>query len=461
MQRLGLTIAAAIAFTIVAWSRLAHMRLVWIEEAYGMAAAAGILQSKELYSSIWFDKPPIYAWFYVLSGATSGLPLRIAGIVLVLTAAGCVWLLARELWGSAEAALAAGLLCFSLTFWIQSAVIAVAPDLLMIAPASLAVLFAIQRRPWLAGILAGICVLCNSKGMIIVGVVLLWTLPDVAKVLAGFLGVQAALLLVVPPVDYWREVWVWGFGYSRDTFVTNPFSEGIRRTVSWMAFHLTISVGAAVCLIRERNWKLLAWLGLSLIAVCGGLRFFPRYYFALLPVMTVVGARGLLLLPVRWRLGVCALLLIPLVRFGPRYFQTEAASWSDTALMEDSRRCSQILKSASRPGDKLFVWGYRPDVYVFSELPAATMFLDSQPLTGVLADRHLSNSQPTFPDIGIQNRRNLTRETPEFIVDGLGPLNASLAISGYENLRGWLRQYEELAHTRTTVIYRRRASLGQ
>jgi hypothetical protein len=72
MTRTGAA-AAAIVLLVVA-TRLCHLHLVWIEEAYGMAAAAEVLRGKLLYRDIWFDKPPLYALFYTLCGAVPGRP---------------------------------------------------------------------------------------------------------------------------------------------------------------------------------------------------------------------------------------------------------------------------------------------------------------------------------------------------------------------------------------------------
>ena len=88
------------------------------------------------------------------------------------------------------------------------------------------------------------------------------------------------------------------------------------------------------------------------------------------------------------------LLLIPLARFAPTYYMAARdGGWRDTAMDRDSRAGGGDGARARRsPGDTLFVWGYRPEIYVYSHLPAATRFLDSQPLTGVPADRHLTQS---------------------------------------------------------------------
>jgi hypothetical protein len=122
----------------------------------------------------------------------------------------------------------------------------------------------------------------------------------------------------------------------------------------------------------------------------------------------------------------------------------------------ESRAAGSILKSEANPRDTLFVWGYRPEIYVYSGLPAATRFLDSQPLTGVPADRHLTQSVAVEIRQSSRHRGELTLSRPEWIVDGLGGYNPNLAITTYPDLQGWLSQYRETARSGATILYRRR-----
>jgi hypothetical protein len=193
-----------------------------------------------------------------------------------------------------------------------------------------------------------------------------------------------------------------------------------------------------------------------LMAVAAGWRFFPRYYFQLLPVMALMAARGYVLLE-RRRALLLLLLLIPLVRFGPRYvmlandlLHDRQTEWIDLAMYQD---CRAAADRVDRQGT-LLVWGYRPDIFAYSRMAAGSRFLDSQPLTGVLADRHLTNSEAAAPELASQNRRELIQTRPTWIVDGLGPLNPALAITHYPDLQDWLAGYREVGRTRHSIIYR-------
>jgi hypothetical protein len=261
--------------------------------------------------------------------------------------------------------------------------------------------------------------------------------------------------------SYLEQVWHWGRVYAGGTFVEQPVRNGLFRTATWLGFHSALLLAGAVPLKRRmtpERWRFAMWGLLSLAAVAAGWRFFPRYYFQILPLAVLAASRGMVLLG-RRRAIALALLLIPLVRFGPRYALLAAGrsgEWADTAMDRDSRAASRLARHADRPGNTLFVWGFRPEMYIYTGLPAATRFLDSQPLTGVPADRHLKQSAPLAPELARVNRRELARSRPSIIMDGLGPLNPRLGIQQYPDLREWLGQYREAGRTRMTVIYQRR-----
>jgi hypothetical protein len=258
--------------------------------------------------------------------------------------------------------------------------------------------------------------------------------------------------------SYWLQVWEWGFTYSARPFAADPVREGVTRTLSWAGFHATIA-GAAFFGPRRQTRRVpfAVWVICSLAAVAAGWRFFPRYYFQLLPVVTLLGARGLCTMPRTCAAALLLPLAIPLVRYGPAYVHLAAGdhSWRDLAMSEDSRRASAELRAQMHEGDTLLVWGYRPDIYVLTRIPAGTRFLDSQPLTGVLADRHLARSDVLYPAIAAHGRAELVTTDPTFLVDGLGPYNPSLAITRYDDLAPWLQNYRVTARTAGCVIYRR------
>ncbi len=417
-------------FALLAAARLCHWRVLWVEECYPLAAAREMAAGRTLYRDVWFDKPPLFPAFYLLWGAQAGVWLRLAGIVFCVLTAWAAARAARHFWGEREALWAAALMAVFLTFDTQSAVMALTPDLLVVPLHCAALALTAAGLPLWAGVCAGIAFGFNTKALLILAVCLAWQWRAAHRIVAGFAIPTVLISLWLFSTGAWdgyiAQVWQWGAAYARDSLYPQPWYEGARRTAAWAGFHAALVAGALIASWKKQDsWRWAMWMILSFAGVVLGLRFFPRYYFILLPVFVLLAARGYALLSRRWAIVFALLLLIPVVRFGPRYVSVaRGGQWADLAMFESTQRAADALKQRARPTDALLVWGYRPDLYVLSGLPAATRYLDSQPLTGVIADRHLLDAKPTFPELARRNREALMKEPPPaWIADGLGPYN--------------------------------------
>jgi hypothetical protein len=441
--------------------------VLWAEEDLPLAAARQILLGKTLYRDIWFDKPPLIPLIYLLWGARIGVMLRIAGAAYCTLATCLAFAIARALWSEREGRWAAVLMAFFLTFDTPSAALPLAADSLLIVPHLLAILLAIQGRALGSGIAAGIGFLFNAKALFVLASCAVFAGTAAPLVAAGFLVPCALAAGVLRVTGAWQpyidQVWIWPSAYARNTFVERPFLNGVIRTANWSGFHIALLIAAGWALAGpveiRRKIQLALWGVLSLAAVAVGWRFFPRYYFQLLPFAVIAASRGMTLLGRRWWLPAI-LLLVPLVRFGPRYVLLAANAdprWGDLAMDQESRQAADILNRLRSGGDTLFVWGYRPDLFAYTGIPAASRYLDCQAMTGVPADRHLTQSGSVLPpEATARARRELAASHPSFIIDGLSEYNPRLAISAYPELRVWLAQYQEVARVRGILIYRRR-----
>jgi hypothetical protein len=267
---------------------------------------------------------------------------------------------------------------------------------------------------------------------------------------------------------YIEQVWRWGVIYAEGSPVVHPLQLGLVRTADWLGFHVTLTFGTAFAFTRfsrEEKLKIGSWLAISFAAVCLGTRFAPHYFLQLLPAMVVAASRGVMCgYRQHRRYAVIAgsiCLLIPLIRFGPRYVSLtfdnltgRTLNWIDINLDQDSRHVALQLKTTAQPGDTLFVWGYRPDVYVYTRLIPPGLFWDSQPLTGVPADRHLTASDAIYSGPAAANRLQLIHTHPTWIVDGLGLLNPKLRPQVYPELKQWISGYRLVARTKLSLIYR-------
>jgi hypothetical protein len=441
LKTTGFLFLALLALLLAA--RLCHTGILWAEETLPLAAAQEMRSGHTLYRDFWFDKPPLVALLH--KQLYPGPMLRVVGALYAWLACWIAYGFARDLWSEREGCLAAVLLGFFLIFDTPSAVTPLATDLLMLAPHLAAVWMAVRRRPLLAGALAGLAFWISPKGLFVLAACVVWN--PAAALFVGFAAAFAAGALMVPP-GYWQEVWVWGRIYAGAGFT---LSNAILRTLNWMGFHAALAAGFLTRESRSLRWLL--WLGISFAGVAAGFRFFPRYYFLLLPALVLLAARGYALAQRRER-WIALLLLVPAVRFGATYYQAlHPATWRDAAIDQDSRVAAAILRSRAREGDSLFVWGYRPELYLYSGLPAATQYLDSQPLTGVPADRHLTQSTPVETAQPEVRRKQLAIARPPFVVDGLGAYNPQLALTAYPELRRWLSSYREVARSHESIIY--------
>jgi hypothetical protein len=450
---------ACFAAIIVA-ARLCHTSVLWADDNLPLAAAMELARGKTLYRDVWFDKPPLVAWIALAWGAGAGVALRLAGAAYAIAVAWTCMCFARAKWGFREGMLAALFAAWFLTFGLPSAVIPLASDMLLVLPHVAAIYLAWRGRAFWSGVAAGVGLLASSKAIFVLAACLLWSWRSAPALLLGFAAPNAVALgwmwLHGSAAEYYRQAWQWGSIYASNTFVEHPLAEGLKRTADWIGFQLALVTGAAIFIVRDRKWRMAAWIALCSLGVIVGLRFFPRYYFLLLPPMIVAAARGWsMLLARRSAIVVLAVLLaIPMIRFGPHYVTlARGGTWRDLAIDADSRAAAARLRSLKQAGDTLFVWGFRPDVFIDSGLPAGTRFLESQPISGLLADRHLFSNFAVAPDFTAPNRRELIESRPTWIVDGLGIYNPSAAIANQPYLSGWLAQYREVLRTDFSILY--------
>ena len=461
-------------FVVTLALRLCHSRILWADEDYHLAAGIQTLQGKLLYKDLWYDKPPLAAWVYAAIGGWPGWPLRVFDAVYITAI--CAALYGFRIWGQTERFLAAGLLAFFLNFDSAPAVIPLAPDLFMMLPHIAAVYCAWRGKPLSAGLWSGIAFLFHTKGVFVLAMCALLCWRGLAPLLAGFLIPNGLVLAVLAAggaiTGYIHQVWQWGISYAANPPAQGLVWNALRRALDWLGFHAALGLGAAALWWKDRvrgsRW-LVVWCVVSFAGVALGAQFRPRYFLQLLPPLVMAASRGLALLrqtgAVRRNalaaVVVIAALLVPLIRFGPRYavlagdlLAGRPHHWQDVVLDQDSQAAAAAVNGRQHPGDTLFVWGYRPDVFVYTRLPVASPFWDSQPLTGVPADRHLFDWHPIRPEWGARNRAALTAFQPAFIVDGLSILNPRLSIESYPELRAWMKDYRVVARTPLSVIYR-------
>ncbi|HEY2843702.1 MAG TPA: hypothetical protein VGJ09_08635, partial [Bryobacteraceae bacterium] len=391
-------------------------------------------------------------------------PLRVFSSLVDAVACATAFRFASALWGRREGFCAAALLAFSLIFYLPSATIPMEPDTLMILPHLAAVYLAWRNKPLAAGAAAGVAFALNIKGLMALAVCLLFAPAAWPLLLAGFILPNALLwgwLLSQHAFSaYIESVWRWGLLYAGAPPGDSPVDSALLRLRNWLGFHAALAMASAWYWTRTEESgtrrRMLDWAALSLAAAGVGWRFSPHYLNQLLPPLAIAGARGLSLLLEERRVGLrrfaalalLAAAVVPMVRFGPRYFQLaaddlagRAHTWNDVALDQESRQAAQRIGAFARAGDSIFIWGYRPNLVVYTRLPVASRMWESQPLTGVPADRHLRDARSVDPAWAQRNRAELVRSAPSILVDGLSAYNPRLDIGNYADLAAWFKRY--------------------
>jgi len=469
---------------VILLSRLCHVNILWADEDYHLAAAIQLLQGKMLYRDLWYDKPPLTALVAVLFGAWPGWPLRIASTVLSVASCAVAFRFATALWSRREGFWAAGLLAFSLIFYLPPATIPLEPDTLMILPHLAAVYLAWKQKPLAAGLAAGLAFAMNIKGAVVLLACLIFAPAAwpvfAAWMLAGFLIPNVLLLgwLVSQHAfaAYVESVWRWGLLYAGAPPGDSPLESALTRVRNWSGFHAALVIAAGWYWVRTKDVgirvRTLAWAAISLAAAGVGWRFSPHYLNQMLPPLAIAGARGIFVMAGETRAALrragtvvlIAAALVAMIRFGPRYFLLagddlagRAHTWRDVALDQESRQAAALVRTIARAGDTIFIWGYRPNIVVYTRLPVASRMWESQPLTGVPADRHLRDSRSVDPDWARENRAELIRSSslspPSIIVDGLSAYNPRLDIGNYPDLAAWFKHYCLAGRTGLTSVY--------
>jgi len=457
-------------------SRLCHGNILWADEDYHLAAAIQMLHGKMLYRDVWYDKPPLSAIVALLFGAWPGWPLRLVGSALAAASCAVAFRFAASLWSRREGYWAAGLLAFSVVFYLPPATIPLEPDTLMILPHLAAVYLAWKQKPLAAGLAAGLAFAMNIKGLAVLLVCLVFAPAGWLLIFAGFLIPNVVLLgwlgLQHAFSAYLESVWRWGLLYAGAPPGDTPVENALIRLVNWLGFHAALGMAAVWYFVRAKDdrprARLLAWAIVSLAAAGVGWRFSPHYLNQLLPPLGIAGARGVCMLAEESRalrrigaivLAIAALVVI--IRFGPRYFLLAADdlagrphTWRDVALDQESRQTAALIRMLAKEGDTIFVWGYRPNLVVYTRLPVASRMWESQPLTGVPADRHLRDASSVDHDWALQNRAELIGSSPSIIVDGLSAYNPRLDIRNYPDLAAWLQRYCPAGRVGLTSVYR-------
>jgi 4-amino-4-deoxy-L-arabinose transferase-like glycosyltransferase len=402
----------------------------------------GILEGKVLYIDLWNPKPP--AVFYVYGAAfrifgSSPEALRVIDLLLFpAMGAGLYWLgrrLANRRVGLMAAALFGGVY-FSQGFWTltQNDGIALLP-MILAAVCAFKVLDSLARSPGWSALCGAACAVAlwfkypfiffalalgighavsrlrqGDRGLL---------LKDAAAFLAGgvLVGViGVAHLAALGAIDAWMESALVTVGYTRQGFdellTSAVWRDSMERWVTWRQALIVLGWLLVRWQVRRAadGWHVIwLWLLAGPVIVLAQAKGYEYHFLPLLPPLALLGAdlidrlslwlrrgaagglrhvaaAGLPVVVVAWSL---AALLIH-VWLPSLDYVTGAASRSSyyqrfrggEFKAAESLEVVEYLRARTTPGDSLYIWGFRPEVYYSSDLRPATRFIFQFPLVG-------------------------------------------------------------------------------
>ncbi len=216
------------------------------------------------------------------------------------------------------------------------------------------------------------------------------------------------------------------------------------------------------------------WIAVTAIAVLVGWRLYGHYFILWLPPLSVLAG---IELAERWRgwkkskggmlLKVLVVAGIAIITIGfaiPRYFLSEVHKACGEDDVSDYIPIAVAVDELTGEGDKIFVWGYAPAIYYYSDRLPAYRFLWSDRLTG----RHsragkVEVADQNSPEIVAEWRvwlADIEKHDPELFIDtspaGLHDYE-HYPISNYKVISEYMgKRYELIEDVGGALIYRKR-----
>lgn len=416
------------------------------DEAYITAFAGRMVDGQMLpYVDAVSQRGPVLYWLAAiavgLGDRTSWMPMRVCATACILLTVALTFLAAHRAGratagGVAALAAVAGLLVLmlpadGLAFNGEHALNVFAMASLLCATAAL------DRRRGrpsarlvaAAGAAGALAALCKQVGLVTIAPIGLWVIaaaasrPDLTRrqrwalPLAFAAGALAPVLAVVARYAAAGELgtfWYWLYTYNADVYM-HPFPWA-SRVVAWRRFvgeHLAVAVTATAAIVWGASRPLLGARGVrdlaraydeqgfvatvalgaaaALVAALAPMRFFFHYFVQVVPWLGLLA--GLLLehasegrgrrqlLDRAAMLGSIGLVIAFAWHQQGKDLRRDAGRPNVLRDGNPPRVCAEI-QAHSRPGDRLFVWGFHPELYVACKRDAASRYVFTSMVAG-------------------------------------------------------------------------------
>ncbi|MDX2162277.1 MAG: glycosyltransferase family 39 protein [bacterium] len=399
----------------------------------------GLLDGRAPYVDLWNPKPP--AVFYVYAGAMAlfgrNVPaLRAVDLVLFPLIALCLWWIGQRLQSARAgewAVLLFGAFYFTETFWTLTQ-----NDGIALLPMALAGVCALQaldaartypssRRMLAWAFAAGAC--CGLAfwfkypfalfgGLLAFGAALAVGANTARLFASGIAFTLGGALVVAAGAGAMMALGAWEAliesarvtaGYTALGFNPDEFQRGFSTALGTRAAHWGVLFAVAALFpfaTRRRDrgtpldpyWRIVhCWTAAAVAILLIQAKGYDYHWLPLLPPLTLYGAAAIDTIIThlslnRWigRVAVIGVFAILPLSVGGRTFPYLAGREDQAAYFarfragefsaDESLRVADYLRARVAPGDSLFIWGFRPEVYYLSQLNPAVRFIFQFPL---------------------------------------------------------------------------------
>jgi hypothetical protein len=277
------------------------------------------------------------------------------------------------------------------------------------------------RAAW-AGALIGVGCLFKQVAILTLALPLLGR-RGLARTLAAGAGGAAALAgaaLLLAATGSLDGLWHWSVerlvrGYGRSAWGDQVIGNITSGFLPFMGASIVQWLGAAAAMLRRPVALLVGWLGLSLISAVAGGHFFAHYFLQPLAPLSVLAAleidrRGV----GPWVKLLTAVPAIVCLGFG---FVFEPVTETFGAPDPDYGVPVAWLREHTAPGDRIFVWGVYPTLYVLADRLPASRFVGF--MRGAYRDRDapIESGWDVGPEVWPALAADLAAHPPTVIVD--------------------------------------------
>jgi dolichyl-phosphate-mannose-protein mannosyltransferase len=462
-----------------------HRLLDGDEAIYGSVAAL-MNTGEKLYAAGGVDnKPPGIFWVYAatfhFAGTYQMTAIHLVGLVVMVATCVVLFITARAMAGI-RAGLLAALFYGVLTGAGNPRLLATNTEVLMMLPLTASVLLML-RRQWLwSGALlvaAGAFRQPAAVNVLLVPVALGLLEPRerwlrastlfAAGVVAGLLAGALVLLLTGSLEGFWRWTIESLYGYATTNWT--PGLLWLRAKDSLLPFVIDDVVVWAAAVAFALRWKglrpaqrlVVAWLAVSVVGSLAGGHLSWHYFIQVMGPLALLAALaidGALETPRRrWVAGAMIVGLgVPMLGWGAYDVAADPLTYDFSPPVPQHQLVAAYIHDHTQPGDRVFVWGDWPALYVEADRTMASRFPGF--LRGFARGSGLPpNNWDTTPDVWPLLSWDLTQNPPALIVDtaAAGWSDFSMyPIRNYPGLENLVESnYHQVATVEGVVIYAR------